>query len=92
MKYSRSHLSEASSLSNRSIDEFVDRRLIWNEGEGQLRGAFVKLLDSMSYMLKPIHSFRSDAAGSWRPRERDPETQGELKIRLRGIDLNVQED
>ena len=43
-------------------------------------------------MLKPIHKFRSDAAGNWRPRERDPETQGELKGRLRGIDLNEQAD
>lgn len=30
--------------------------------------------------------------GGWRPREWDPETQGELIIRLRGIDLNEQED
>ena len=52
-----------------TIDEFVDRCLIWNEAEGQLRGAVVKLLDSKGYMLKPIHKFRSDAAGNWRPRE-----------------------
>ena len=58
-----------------SIDEFVDRCLEWNEGEGQLRGAVFKLLGSNGYMLKPIHKFRSDAAGGWRPREWGPETQ-----------------
>jgi len=45
-------------------------------------------------MLKPIHKFRSDAVGKWRPREWGLETQGELKVRLRlrGIDLNEQAD
>ena len=33
-----------------SIDEFVDRCLKWNEGEGQLRGAVVLILDSKGYM------------------------------------------
>ena len=74
-----------------SIDEFVDRCLKWNEGEGQLRGAVVKLLGSKGYMLRPICKIRSDAAGGGRPREWGPETQGELKTRLRGIDLDEQE-
>ena len=51
-----------------SIDDLVDRCLKWNEGEGQLRGAVAELLDLKGYMLKPIHKFRSDAAGNWRPR------------------------
>ena len=47
-----------------SIAEFVDRCLKWNEGEGQLRGAVMRLLDSKGYMLRPIHKVRSDAAGA----------------------------
>ena len=72
------------------MDEFVGRCVTWNERFGYDH-PILKLLKANGDMFKPIHKIRSDANGTYRPRDLPKQTYQELRLKLQGLDHVDQE-